>query len=345
MLVIHCTGVNLSTIQSEERNWEKCDVKSKLESVASGRRDLSLNNSILRERFDILGGHLRIGTADNVFRNNSLTHLASLQHYSDESAPQLRHIVFLRNPMDRYVSGILYQKFEVKKKKYSVDHVVQIIKEQVIEARKKNQYQDRILSYLLTPVQVDSLNKYVNQVNKMKSENCSIPDNIAPKNTPEYKTLLAIHNLFHYNVIVGITERMPESMRILKQILGNEFRNDESRKDVYELFEKFAPTEVSREGQNNVKTSNQSTDSKSVSDGVVLRKANSTQGHDVSHGIVLNASKKITTSFVLEQLRQDEEFMMLFREFLKYEQMIVDFAWGMHMMQHEMVLISTGSTL
>jgi len=142
-----------------------------------------------------------------------------------------------------------------------------------------------------------------------------------------------------------MTERMTESMQILKQILGNEFRDDKSRKDVYELFEKFAPTEASREVQNNVKTSNQTIDSKSVSDGVVLRTVNSTQGHDVSHGVFMNASKKITTSFVLELLRQDEEFMMLFRDFLKYEQMIVDFAWGMHVMQHEMVLILTGSTL
>ena len=52
-----------------------------------------------------------------------------------------------------------------------------------------------------------------------------------------------------------------------------------------------------------------------------------------------NVSKKksISTGSVLKELNKDDEFMVVFREFVKYEQMIVDFAMDMHQKQYEAV--------
>ena len=52
-----------------------------------------------------------------------------------------------------------------------------------------------------------------------------------------------------------------------------------------------------------------------------------------------NGSKRndISTGSVLKELNKDGEFMAIFREFVKYEQMIVDFAMDMHQKQYEAV--------
>ena len=45
----------------------------------------------------------------------------------------------------------------------------------------------------------------------------------------------------------------------------------------------------------------------------------------------------ISTDSVLKELNIDEKFMAIFRDFVKYEQMIVDFAMDMHQKQYEAV--------
>ena len=55
----------------------------------------------------------------------------------------------------------------------------------------------------------------------------------------------------------------------------------------------------------------------------------------------VNVSSKgeVSTSAVIEELSKDENFMFLFEEYVKYERMVSDFAWGMHNLQYSMTLI------
>ena len=46
---------------------------------------------------------------------------------------------------------------------------------------------------------------------------------------------------------------------------------------------------------------------------------------------------EISTSSVMAELRKDEAFLADFREYVKYEQRIVDFAWTMHNAQYDLV--------
>ena len=39
----------------------------------------------------------------------------------------------------------------------------------------------------------------------------------------------------------------------------------------------------------------------------------------------------------MNELMKDDDFMTIFREFVKYEQLIVDFAMDMHLKQYEAV--------
>ncbi len=48
----------------------------------------------------------------------------------------------------------------------------------------------------------------------------------------------------------------------------------------------------------------------------------------------------LTISAAMEELSKDKETMGLFREFVKYEQLLVNFAWKTHQLQHEAALVS-----
>lgn len=113
-----------------------------------------------------------------------------------------------------------------------------------------------------------------------------------------HKAHLAIDNLLRYNAVVGMTETFSESMQIFEHVLGHIGTSASKEEEVKGLFSRYIGGEVSK-----------------------------------------NVSKKksISTGSVLEELNKDDEFMVVFREFVKYEQMIVDFAIDMHQKQYDAV--------
>ena len=50
--------------------------------------------------------------------------------------------------------------------------------------------------------------------------------------------------------------------------------------------------------------------------------------------VVVNQSR-FSTSTILNELKKDEEFYPLLVEYVKYDQMIVDFARRIHLLQYE----------
>jgi hypothetical protein len=201
MCLQRCSDVKFSSIQSEN-NWKNCEVEHavdrtrKVEKIGVKRKLYKyVNNAVLRDKFDLFGGHTRLGAGDYVFNKVGDVH-------------PIRHIVFLRDPIDRYVSGVLYQN-QKKKKGWTSADFAELIKERVLGSRDQGEYWDRSLSYLLTPGQSMHFD--------------SIKTSFIATNTTEqfaeFKAKMAINNLIQYNVIMGMTERMPESMKILKHVL------------------------------------------------------------------------------------------------------------------------------
>lgn len=270
-----CTDVTPSSIKSM-KNWKKCEVEHAVDRNLNiekygVKRKLyrHVNNTVLRNSFDLFGGHTRLGVGDYIFNK------------SDNNINPVRHIVFLRDPLDRYISGILYQN-QKKKKGWTSADFARLVKERVLSGEASGDYWDRSLSYLLTPGQAEYFN--------------NIKSTFTKTNTTEQlvrvKAITAINNLMNYNVIIGMTERMSESIEILKHILlTNATQKDE------ELLN--------------------------------------------THGTnkTLNVSRKghVSTSSVLDELKKDSQFMSTFKEHVKYEKMITDYAMNMHLMQHEQI--------
>ena len=275
MCLQKCSGVKFSSIQSAA-NWKKCQVEHavdrnrKKEHIGVKRKLYRhVNNTVLRDHFDLFGGHTRMGAGDYVFEKVGDVH-------------PVRHIVFLRDPIDRYVSGVLYQN-QKKKKGWTSADFASLVKERILSSRNAGEYWDRSLSYLLTPGQAEHLD--------------SIKSSFVSTNTveqfAEMKAKTAIHNLANYNVIMGMTEKMDQSMEILKHVLMTK-----SSKEQQQLLDKHAT-------------------SKSI-----------------------NVSNKggVTTSSVLQELKKDEHFMLIFEDYVKYEKIINDYAMNMHLLQHEQVV-------
>ncbi|KAL3800517.1 hypothetical protein ACHAW5_009027 [Stephanodiscus triporus] len=285
ILLVKCTGVLPSSIRSRGE-WEPCMVKV----VVDGRgRDEDkdnanshlgkMSNPRIEESVDIFGGHFRLGTGDYV--------------------GGVRYIVFLRDPIERYVSGILYQN-KVRRRVESLERVVNRIKERIANARENDRYWDKSLDYLLTPAQRDS------KTNGTSSSTVAMPSSGA-----EAWAMLAIENLLKYNVIVGMSERMPKSLAILRHVFLPRRENvpEENTRaaEAESVFEKF--------------------------------------GNLTSDAHHANKSEKnnVSTSAVIVELAKDEKHVLRMEEFVKYERMITDFAWTMHDLQYDCVIRGGGA--
>jgi len=311
-----CTGVRHSSIQSNGL-WRPCMI----EEIADGRNRnveqymypskanyalkttgayMTARGDLLARKADIIGGHARIGTGDYIFSSSG-------------GGGRLRYIVFLRDPIERYVSGVLYQN-KVNKRHETLDQVASKIKEGVFNEREQDRYWDKSLSYLLTPLQRIKNERWNvgedmrNLWNTYDNTTSTIPS--ASSFAAKTRCKLAIRNLLEYNAIVGFTERMPESLRILRRVLLTD--PEEGLRDKAEaVFEKFGLSER-------------------MSDGNATTNATSFKTN--------KSNNKLSTSAVIAELAKDADHMERFKEYVKYEQRITDFAWRMHKLQYEVVV-------
>ncbi len=276
--------------QAERVGIEKVDIeKCKFldsKSVNAPRGIDNVNSTILHDHYDILGGHFTFGMADDIFSNAEAT--------SSDDTSQVRHMVFLRQPMTKHVSHVLYKQKQGKRDKFdTLEETVKDIKDRVRSFRENGEYVGSlhfpqapgVQTYLLTP------------------EQRKMTDNRQEQTVEEMmalKTQLAIDNLMQYNAIVGITEMVPQSIQIFEHALGQIVSSARKKQEVQDFFSKY------------------------TSERELQAKNRSNRGD-------------ISTGSVLKELKKDEEFMTIFREFVKFEELIYKTALDMHEKQYEAV--------
>jgi len=299
MLLVGCTGVKSHVLKSTN-NWDSCRLKYTID----GREHIqehdemgkdedrvypTVNSTIIQSNFDILTGHYRIGLLDSTPLNT-------------------KHVVFFRQPLERYVSSILYRaKEQSLHKKETIEDTAQFIKDRVYDSRKRGDYQESVFKYILTPTQAEETRK--------------------KKSSTAEKATIALDNLIHYNPIVGFTETFQDSMLILEQaLLPNEFSSDEREELVEEMFDTYV-------GDVSDNTAN-TTASVNEEEGEGMFKHIDTFKN-------LSQMGSISTSSIVAELKKDDKFMSVITEFLKYEQMVADFALKMHRLQYDMLMMQS----
>ena len=309
-----CTGVLPSSIKSQDP-WQPC----RIEEVADGRSqqkqqymyptgknyvrtNRQVSNPDLRAFFDLYVGHARIGTGDFIFGTPG----------------SVRYIVFLRDPIERHVSGVLYQN-KVKGRNETLEQVVRKIKDGIKNRREVDDYADKSLSYLLTPSQ-RVVNSHVSfeELRASKTTIISSSNMTFSSFKAESRAKLAIQNLYQYNAIIGMTERMSDSLRILRHVFLQNVPENALKDKAEEVFKKYGLSTTTP-------GSDRLGNSSAASIIQVVKQANKSRG-------------KVSTSAVIAELAKDEEHMELFNEYVKYERLITEFAWKMHHLQFDAVM-------
>ena len=194
---------------------------------------------------------------------------------------------------------MLYQNL-VHKRNETSDDVVRKIKANIAEARRAGDYLTMLLRYLLTPRQKAAWDH--RNISELAGFS-SVLFNSTSQLMADVSMKLAIQNMYSYNMIVGMTEDIPSSMKILKHVLANNVANES---EVHSVFAEYGIDNDGKSAKKEVR-------------------ANKSKFNGVS------------TNLIVEELRKDPDFMVEADEYIKYEKMVVDYAWKMHKMQFEAI--------
>jgi hypothetical protein len=275
MVLISCSNAQADSITSGNY-WKPCKLKKlqprqerggpdSLKYSRALERSGKVNNSLIEKKVDIMGGHFKLGSGD------------SLRTPSGNPWP-IRYITFVREPMTRYVSGFVFSK---RRLNLTFDEAVRRIKVDVTNQRQQGKYWMRVKDYLLTPQQTEDQNRKNDYLLGIQAT-----------------TELIMRNLVRYNVLLGVVERMAESMELLQHVLDHE-------KKWTWLFGRY--------GLNTPATTNSS------------RSAT---------GVATVNKSKLSTREILAELSRDDEFFQSFQEYVKYEKMVYDFVVDIHSKQY-----------
>jgi len=262
VLTVRCAPVLPESIQTG--NWVRDDkgsspcnlVQTTYRNNTVDARIGPMNTTVLEQSSaDIFGGHITLGSEYN-WKDRSGEHV------------DVQYLTFLRESKQKYVSGILYLN-----PKLTFDQAVSQVKERVTQNVKKGNYLDNS-GYLLTPAQ------------RLEYRNATL--------TMDQSVKLITTNLKEKNVLVGIVERMSESLEMLQRVVDSDGELD----SMFESFGKVSP------GANKAKE--------------------------------IRANKShLSSEEVLKEVEKDEDFMKVFREYVKYDEIVYRFAFEMHMRQYE----------
>jgi len=116
-----------------------------------------------------------------------------------------------------------------------------------------------------------------------------------------------LRNLVEHKVVVGVVERMEQSLALIRHVLDDDDGGGGG-----------GDGHIGALGD----TSGQANNSK----GGLPKQRND---------IVLNKSKRHSTDDIVAELEKDDEFVVLLRQFLRYDADVYDFALKLHERQHE----------
>ena len=261
----------------------------------------------LGERFDLIGGHLQLGVgavwtdaADSEGRSREREEAGGggglrdgdddNLRYVDDGSPGLTNVAFFRNAVDKYVSGVSYA---TKAKAGRPLPVIAKVRELLPAKLALGEYAAKIREYLITPHQ------------RRRYGDAGIDP------SAEEQAVRAMMNLLDFDVLVGIAERMSESLSMLEPLMDPEGA-------VPEVFAKYG-----RAGGPTRPADGEGGDGAEANRTLKTRKAN------------VNG---LSTSYLVEILKKEDKFLFMdILEYTKFEQQITDFSLALHLRQEKEV--------
>jgi len=269
-----------------------CCLKRTWNRTGTKRWKMDVDNRYVAQELDIIGGHLPLGVED-VWKNTA--------HLPREIQGDIgvTYLTFIRNGVDKLVSGTSY-----KTKNPTVEGVIDKIRTDVEQYLARGEYQAKYGEYFITPRQKK---EYAQQGGTLTAEELSVEQ---------------MANLLEYNVVVGATERMSDSLHLLQSLIDEDG-------EATELFEEFGM--VALDGASN----NTNSDKPKQTEGMKKRAEKIDTGGKKDEDevpLVINPSK-LSTRSIVRKLKEDGKLFLDVLEFVRYEQQITDFALALHLRQ------------
>lgn len=272
--VINCGAVRLDSLDSGN-NWIKdekyrrpqhgteCKLKDTIfrnntEIAQSG--DLSpINTTYLEEaNVDILSGHVSVGIDEN-WKDDQGQHV------------DVQYLTFFRESTHKFVSAVLYLR-----PKLSFEEAVAHVKETAKRRLEAGDYLSDIAN-MMTPVQRAEFRK----------KNITL--------SHEEGANLMIQNLKEKNILVGIVERMSESLEMLQHVLDKDGELD----SMFEAYGKIPP------------------------------------GSTATKEIKANKSRLSSSEVLAEVEKDEDFMKNVMQEFVRWDAKVYQYALDMHMRQYE----------
>jgi hypothetical protein len=147
-----------------------------------------VSTAFLENNTDILAGKIPLGS-DQYWMDSRGEHV------------DVQYVVFLRDPLPKFVSEVLYAN---RMRNLTVDDAVELIGTYTTSQRALGRYHEKYSGQLITPEQM----------------------NWATTNSvlwsPDRRTNLTLANIADKKILVGITERMPQSVKLLEYVIDME---------------------------------------------------------------------------------------------------------------------------
>lgn len=256
-LVIHCSRVSAKSMLDSHSPWESNHHKLCMNRFSRPRDDAQAIFNVkgnvtgqLLRNTDILIGHLPLGV-----------HL----HWTDynQNVVQPMYVLFMRDPVAKFVSGFLFvnRKFHM-----TFAEAIKDIKLVVLDERYEGSYYLGSDKYLTTPSQKGHSRGFEERVELVRS------------------------NLLYHNCIVGIVERMSDSLALIQFVVDGDL-------EVTDQIRRLDVSKVARDNRTEAMTVNKS---------------------------------ELSTSAIVAVLQKDEEFFQILLEYLKYELLLYDYAIQIH---------------
>lgn len=210
--VSHCVGLGLEYMEGSVvwRNgrasrWagQNCYLSTTENRTGHSIVGENISTALLEKyEIDILAGHIPLG-CDEFWIDGSNAHVDA------------QYVVFLREPLHKYVSQLL---FEHREKNLSIDDALSLVNETVLNQTRLGNYYEKSSNYLITPDQ------------KAWAERERVSWNA------ERRRNLTLSNIINKRVLIGLVERIPQSLEILQYVL-------DERQELPKLFEYFSSIE------------------------------------------------------------------------------------------------------
>jgi hypothetical protein len=181
---------------------------TKLRTKGKSLTDVSVSSARLQAmQIDVLMGRLSIGSDEYWYTTDTR---------GNQKPASAQYVAFLRDPLERYVSDIMSQ--TPHSGTLSIKEAVAAVFAAALDTSKRGRYLVHYSNYLISPQQ------------KAWVEDHSVFW------TPERRVNLTLRNLASQNVIVGLVERMADSIKLLSHILD---KDDEA----VEMFQFFSASD------------------------------------------------------------------------------------------------------